>query len=323
MMRIALVGNTQAQLQRLKRLLPFEAEFLLDDDTRSTRNAPLEVDAAVSIRFNPADIAAISCRLLQCSGAGIDGIALGALPATTTVCIVNEHEIPIAEYVMLGILEHEIGLSKAVATFAGERWGELFRGRAVHGEAAGKTVGIVGFGRIGKAIAIRARAFGMRVLAVNRSGAPAAEADRIERFGRLEWLLAESDYVVLACPLTDETRGLIGAAAFRSMKPSAMLINVARGPVVDEDALYEAMASRRIAAALLDAWYTYPTLADPNPRPSRYDFDNLDNVRATPHMSGWTENLMERRYQAIADNLQRFSRGEPLLDIVWRGGSAA
>ena len=159
----------------------------------------------------------------------------------------------------------------------------------MHGEAAGKTIGIVGFGRIGKAIAVRARAFGMRVLAVNRSGAPAAEADRIERFGWLEWLLAESDYVVLACPLTDETRGMIGAAAFRSMKPSAMLINVARGPVVDEDALYEAMASRRIAAALLDAWYTYPTLAEPNPRPSRYDFDKLDNVRATPHMSGWTE----------------------------------
>src|SRR4051794_33269477 len=117
MMRIALVGNTQAQLQRLKRLLQVEAEILLDDDTRSTRKGPLDVDVAVSIRFNAADIAAISCKLLQCSGAGIDGIALGALPATTTVCIVNEHEIPIAEYVMLGILEHEIGLGKAVATF--------------------------------------------------------------------------------------------------------------------------------------------------------------------------------------------------------------
>ena len=135
----------------------------------------------------------------------------------------------------------------------------------VHGEVAGKTIGIVGFGRIGKAIAVRARAFGMRVLAVNRSGAPAAEADRVERFDWLEGLLAESDYVVLACPLTDETRGMIGAAAFRSMKPSAMLINVARGPVVDEDALHEAMASRRIAAALLDAWYTYPTLGRAKP----------------------------------------------------------
>jgi phosphoglycerate dehydrogenase-like enzyme len=323
MISVALVGNTQAQAGRLKRLLPIEARILLDDDTRSTRNTALVVDAAISIRFNEVDIAAISCRLLQCSGVGIDGIALAALSKTTTVCIVHEHEIPIAEYVMLGILEHEIGMSKAVTTFDGGRWGDLFRGRAVHGEAAGKTVGIVGFGRIGKAIAVRARAFGMRVLGVNRSGAPAPEADRIERFDRLAWLLEESDVVVLACPLTDETRGMIGEAEFGAMKPSALLINVARGPIVDEDALNEAMRSRRIAAALLDAWYIYPTLAAPNPAPSRYDFEKLDNVRATPHISGWTEGLMERRYRAIADNLTRLSRGQPLLNVVWQNGEPA
>src|SRR5262249_15220860 len=154
----------------------------LDDATRAARKAPLEVDAAISIRFNEADIAALSCRLLQCSGAGVDGIALQSLPRATTVCVVYEHEIPIAEYVMLGILEHEIGMAKATATFDGQRWGDLFRGRATHGEAAGRTVGIVGFGHIGKAIAVRARAFGMRVIAVNRSGAPAEEADHVERF---------------------------------------------------------------------------------------------------------------------------------------------
>jgi phosphoglycerate dehydrogenase-like enzyme len=265
----------------------------------------------------------VSCRLLQCSGAGVDGIALQALPKTTTVCVVYEHEIPIAEYVMLGILEHEIGMTKATATFEGRRWGDLFRGRLTHGEAAGKTIGIVGFGHIGKAIAVRARAFGMRVISVNRSGAAHPDADHIERFDRLPWLLGEADYVVLACPLTEETRGMIGAAELAAMKPTALLINVARGPVADQDALYQALSSRRIAGALLDAWYNYPTLTDPNPQPSRHDFAALDNVRATPHMSGWTEGLMERRYQRIADNLARFSRGEVLLNVVWRDGGPA
>jgi phosphoglycerate dehydrogenase-like enzyme len=323
MMHVALVGNTQAQAARLKRFLTIDAEIILDDETRSTRNAPLEVDAAISIRFSEADIAAISCRLLQCSGAGIDGIALKALPKTITVCVVNEHEIPIAEYVMLGILEHEIGMATAAATFDKRRWGDLFRGRVTHGEAAGKTIGIVGFGHIGKAIATRARAFGMRVVAVNRSGAAHAEADRIQRFDRLPSLLAESDYVALACPLTEETRGMIGAAELAAMKPTALLINVARGPVADEGALYQALSSRRIAGALLDAWYNYPTLADPNPQPSRHDFAALDNVRATPHMSGWTEELLERRYRRIAENLARFSRGEALLNVVWRDGGPA
>lgn len=323
MMRVALIGNTQAQAARLKRLLAVDAELILDDETRSSRKAPLEIDAAISIRFNEADTAAISCRLLQCSGAGTDGIALKALPQTTTVCVVFEHEIPIAEYVMLGILEHEIGMTKATASFEGRRWGDLFRRRVTHGEAAGKTIGIVGFGHIGKAIATRARAFGMRVIAINRSGAPHSEADRIERFDRLPWLLGESDYVVLACPLTEETRGMIGAVELAAMKPTALLINVARGPVADEDALYNALSSRRIAGALLDAWYNYPTPAEPNPQPSRHDFAALDNVRATPHMSGWTEGLMERRYRRIAENLARFSRGEALLNVVWQDGGPA
>lgn len=322
MMRVALVGNTQAQVERLKRLMSFDAEIILDDATRPTRTSPLVVDAAVSIRFNAADIAAVQCRLLQCSGVGIDGIALAQLPRDTVVCNVHEHDIPIAEYVLAGILDHEIGLFRAEQSFDDANWGNLFRSRVPHGEAAGKTIGIVGFGRIGKAIAVPARAFGMRVIAVNRSGTAAPGADATLRFDRLGEALRQSDYVVLACPLTDETRGLIGTPAFEQMKSTALLINVARGEVVDEQALYDAMRARRIGGALIDTWYSYPTLADPNPRPSRFDFAGLDNVRRTPHISAWTGGLMERRYSAIAENLARFARGEPLLSVVWRDGAA-
>ena len=322
MLRIALIGNTQAQAGRLKSLLPVEAEILLDDETRATRNAPLEVDVAVSIRFNPADIAAVHCRLLQCSGVGIDGIALDKLPRETIVCNVNEHEVPIAEYVMAGMLEHEIGLAGAVASFDGAQWGKLFRGRVQHGELMGKTVAIVGFGRIGKALAVRARAFDMRIVAVNRSGRAAPEADTVLRFDRLGEAVAEADYVVLACPLTDETRGLVDPKVLDRMKPAAFLINVARGEVADEAALWEALDRQRIGGALIDTWYTYPTLAEPDPRPSRFPFETLPNVRCTPHMSGWTEGLMARRYKAMAENIAHFARGEALANVVWCDGHA-
>jgi phosphoglycerate dehydrogenase-like enzyme len=323
MLRILLVGNTQAQAGRLRSLLPFEVELLLDDDTRATRTLPLDVDVAISIRFNPADIAAVHCRLLQCSGVGIDGIALEKLPRETIVCNVNEHEIPIAEYVMAGMLEHEIGLARAVAEFDGAKWGQQFRGRVQHGELAGKTLAIVGFGRIGKALAVRARAFGMKIVAVNRSGRPAAEADRVMRFDRLAKAVADADYVVLACPLTEETRGLMDADILARMKSTALLVNVARGEVAEERALWKALSQRRIAGALIDTWYHYPSLADPDPKPSRFPFETLPNVRATPHMAGWTEGLMARRYAAMAKNLTHLARSEPLDNIVWRDGAPA
>ena len=322
-MRVGLVGNTQAQAGRLKRLLTFPAEIVLDDETRTTRTSPLDVDAAVSIRFNASDIAAVHCRLLQCSGVGIDGIALDKLPAAMTVCNVHEHEIPIAEYVMAGIIDHEIGLFRAESTFSSAEWGNLFRTRVPHGEVAGKTICVVGIGRIGKAIAVRARAFGMRVVGVNRSGRSSPEADRVADFRALRDELPEADYVVLACPLTNETRGLIDAAALAAMKPSALLVNVARGEVIDEQALYDAATTRCIGGALLDVWYTYPTLAEPNPKPSRFAFEAVPGVKCTPHISAWTEGLMERRYAVIADNLARFHDGRPLLNVVWRDGHAA
>jgi phosphoglycerate dehydrogenase-like enzyme len=319
-MRIVMLGNTQPRAALLRGLLPFAAEVLCDDDTRAGRNAPLEVDAAVSIRFTDADIAAVHCRLLQCSGAGVDAIDLQHLPKETIVCNVHEHEIPIAEFVMAGMLEHEIGLARAVATFASAGWGNLFRTRVPHGELAGKTICIVGFGRIGRALAVRAKAFGMRVVAVNRSGRQAAEADVTSRFDHVREAVGEADYVVLACPLTEETRGLIDAGVIAAMRPSAVLVNVARGEVVDEEALWRALSEKSIAAALLDTWYSYPTAAAPDPKPSRFAFETLPNVRATPHMAAWTEALMDRRYKAIADNLARFHRGEPLANVVWKDG---
>ena len=113
---------------------------------------------------------------------------------------------------------------------------------------------------------------------------------------------------------------LIGRSEFAHMKPEAVLINVARGPIVDEDALYEALANRTIRGAVLDVWYRYPEPRDAALRPSRHPFHHLDNVVMTPHCSGWTEGLMERRFAVIIDNIQRLRDGRPLLNQVHPAG---
>jgi phosphoglycerate dehydrogenase-like enzyme len=113
---------------------------------------------------------------------------------------------------------------------------------------------------------------------------------------------------------------LIGADELARMKPDAVLINVARGPIVGEDALYQALLERWIGGAVLDTWYRYPGPGDQGVRPSRHPFHELANVVMTPHCSGWTEGLIERRFAVIADNIERLRDGRPLLNRVHRAG---
>ena len=120
--------------------------------------------------------------------------------------------------------------------------------------------------------------------------------------------------------LGPETTGLVDARRLGLMKPSAFLINIARGQVIDEDALYAALRDRRIGGAAIDVWWQYPDAAEPNRRGSRHPFHELPNVIVTPHNSGWTAGMVRRRWDEIADNLDRFVRGEPLINIVTAGG---
>ena len=115
-------------------------------------------------------------------------------------------------------------------------------------------------------------------------------------------------------PLTP-TRGLIGEAQLRAMKPTAMLVNVSRAEIIEEGALFRALAGRRIAGAALVVWYRYPTAAAPT-LPAHHPFQELPNVLMTPHVSGWTEGMLEARARLIADNIARVTRGEPLLNEI-------
>ncbi|MFN0020170.1 MAG: 2-hydroxyacid dehydrogenase [Pirellulaceae bacterium] len=178
-------------------------------------------------------------------------------------------------------------------------------GREIHSS----TLGIFGLGRIGQQVARRARAFDMQVLYHNRRRNAAAEAATFANYASFDDLLAQSDYIMLCCPLTDETRGLIGAAAFAKMKPTAILINIARGPVVDTAALTEALQTRRIYAAGLD-------VTDPEPLPRNHPLLSLDNVTIAPHLGSATEQTRQKMAEISVENLLRGLRGNELLHRV-------
>lgn len=179
-------------------------------------------------------------------------------------------------------------------------------GREVHGS----TIGIFGMGRIGRQVAKRAGGFGMRVLYHNRNRSDEAEIALGARYATQAELLAASDYVVLTVPLTPETHGLIGRAQLELMKPTATLVNVARGAVVDKDALAEVLAAGRIFAAALD-------VTDPEPLPRDHPLLKLDNVIITPHLGSATEETRYRMADLSVQNLLAGLAGSALPFRVW------
>lgn len=178
---------------------------------------------------------------------------------------------------------------------------------------AGQTVGIIGYGDIGRAVASRATAMGMRVLAVKRRVSPSDGkdplAEQIYPTERRAEMIARSDYIVVAAPLTSETRGMIGEAEFAVMKPTAVVINIGRGPVIDETAMMSALSSGRIKGAALDVF-------DHEPLPDGHPFYKLENVLLSPHCADHTPDWLEQAMQFFIAQFGRFRRAEPLFNVV-------
>ncbi len=302
--------------------LTTEWEILLAPEPRDAdrvRTALVKADALVGFSF-PAELAGTAprLRLIHCVGAGVDKIDKAAMPPGCTLCNVYEHEIPLAEYTIAAMLMMTLRLDYYAASFREGRWdGSGRHDGEFHGEVFGRTLGLIGFGHVGREVAVRAKALGMRVIAVTRSPKPHPDLAWCGGRDRLPELMSTADVVVIACPIDDSTRGMIGAAELRLMKPTGLLINPARAEVIDEQALFTVLKERRIGGAALDAWYQYPPRIDEIMHGSRLPFHELDNVIGTPHSSAWTEPMLRRRYRGIAANLDRFARGEPLERIVY------
>lgn len=281
-------------------------------------------DAAIAVGFTKAAPPAPRLKLLQVPGAGYDGIELAALPTGTALCNCFEHEAGVSEYAILAMLEWNVRLGRADADMRRGDWSRSSRfGGAPDAELAGKTVAIVGLGRIGRAVAQRAKAFDMRVVAANRTlRTGEANIDAVFGLDRLADALREADFIVLGCALTPETRGIIDARAFQAMKRNAVIVNVARGPVIDEAALWQALSTRRIGGAVIDTWWRYPGVATEDVAAWPHRFDTLDNVILSAHIAGWTTGTVERRTRVMAANLDRLARGEKLDNVITVGGAA-
>jgi phosphoglycerate dehydrogenase-like enzyme len=248
-------------------------------------------------------------RWLHTASAGVDHVLTPALRATEDFTLTDSgpaFEIAISEFVLSWMLMVSRRLPQLLAhqrehIWKSEKQEELF----------GKTVGIIGLGPIGRGVAVRAQAFGMKTLGLRRQNCPVAGIDEILTGETgLDRLLAESDWVVLAAALTDQSRSLLGREQLAKMKRAAWLVNIARGGLIDQEALTEALQSGRLGGACLDVFTQEPL-------PSSSPLWDMPNVYIAPHnSSGWTDNLQERQKTIFLENLQRFSQGKPLENVV-------
>jgi len=326
MLRVAFAGTFAASLEpRVRAHLEVPCDIVLADEAGIVTKLP-DVDVLVTMAFTREMGAAASrLKLVQVPGAGLDRIDRPALPAGARLANAYGHETGIAEYVLGAMLALTRGLPRLDAALRRGTWESQWAvGRPLPPpwpELAGTTLGILGYGPIGQGVARRARAFEMEVLAIRRDVRRSANDDLrlLGGFEILDEVLNRSDYLVVTLPLSPATRGLIGEAQLRAMKPTAMLVNVSRAEIIDELALYRALAEAWIAGAALDVWYRYPTAAEPT-LPARQPFHELANVLMTPHVSGWTEGMLEARARLIADNIARATRGEPPLNEIPAAG---
>ena len=209
-----------------------------------------------------------------------------------------------AEYAIGAILAHNFRFPEFIADRQARRWAE----KPVR-LAAGGTLLMIGLGPIGKAIARLAGLVGMRVIGLRRGPGSVDGVERIFQTNELGEALAKADAVVLAIPLTDESRGWFGAAAIAAMKPDALLINMARGHIVDEVALAAALEARRLRGAVIDVFSSEPL--DP-----QSPLWALDNAILTPHVSSVWEGWQRAAAEVFVDNLRRYRAGEPLVNVV-------
>jgi phosphoglycerate dehydrogenase-like enzyme len=322
MLQVAFAGPFSATLEpSVRARLQLPCKVIVGDEV-SILPRLSDVDVLVTVAFNREIAAAAKrLRLVQVPGAGLDRIDRSALSAATLLANAYGHEVGIAEYVIGAMLAMTRGFCRIDAALRRgsweSQWGVGTSPPAPWLELAGKTLGILGYGRIGQALARRARAFDMDVYAIRRNvaGADAAGLAFLGGPGALHDVLRRADYLALTLSLNDQSRGWIRARELSLMKPTAVLVNVARAEIIDEDALYRALRERHIAGAALDVWYRYPT--EPGPTfPSRRPFHELDNVLMTPHVSGWTEGMLEARAKLIAENIERIARGELPLNLI-------
>jgi D-2-hydroxyacid dehydrogenase (NADP+) len=250
-------------------------------------------------------------KWLQMMSAGVDRLRDTEIwrSKVTITGVSGIHASPIGEFVLGLMLMFAKDMPRCFRMKQNHEW-QRYLPRLLYG----KTVGIAGLGHIGSEVARLSKAFGMKVIATRRSVKKAGKARNVDLLlpqARMKEMLAESDFVVLSVPLTPETRHIIGRAELKAMKPSAYIINIGRGSLIDEEALIRALDEKKIAGAGLDV-----TATEPLPEESR--LWEMDNVILSPHVSGGMEDYMGRATALFCENLKRYLAGKRLVNVVDR-----
>lgn len=290
-------------------LVPVRDDGTCDGDAASSDVFLFSVDLAANDDVLGAALsilASTSLHWVQSPGAGVDmpiwtELVERGVRLTTAAGV---HAEPIAQYVFTYVLHWHRQVALHQRQQSDRRW-EI----AVSDDLTSKTLGIVGFGGIGQSTARVAKAFGMRVLGLRRGVIDDENVDEAFDPSGLATLLAQSDFVVLALPLNEATRHLIDAEALAAMRPDAVLINVARGGVVDQDALVDTLQRGAIRGATLD-------VVAEEPLPPESPLWGLDNCVITPHDAGYSPLAGERLGQLFVENLARYVAGEPMRNEV-------
>jgi len=281
-----------------------------------------DADVYVGSRFTAAMTdAAEKLKLIHPAAAGTDKIDFAALPPDVLVANTFHHEQSIAEYVVAAAVMLRRDFLAQDRALRRNIWATSVYDQAIPQPSAlaDARIGFVGFGHIGQRTWNLFRAFGCTGAAVTGSGrVPDVGLEWGADTGELDRLLGECDVAVVSAPLNEHTEGMIGTAQLKALGPEGVLINVGRGRLVGEQALYDALAGGVIRAAAIDVWYRYPAGDDMSP-PGDLPFADLPNLLMTPHSSGVTHDTFTGRVDDVVANIGRLVRGEPLRNVVHGG----
>jgi phosphoglycerate dehydrogenase-like enzyme len=312
--KILVIAKPEASYLQLLDQLPSDAERVIGDHPEAFANQAKDADVILNCAaplevFGKVFLMAPNVKWVHSLSAGVAN-SLSPEFVASPVPLTNGRDVSsssLAEFAILGALYFDKRVGEMREHQDEHRWVIMEPDRLEE-----KTVGIVGYGSIGRAVAQRARAFGMTIWAHRHRPEALAGDDLVDRaFGPdgLRELLAGSDFVVVCLPLTPATKGMLGEAEISAMKASAIFVDVGRGAVVDEAALASALAARRIRGAALDVFETEPLPADS-------PLWALDNVLISPHSAGRTRGWLDRQMMKFIDNFGRYAAGEPLINMV-------
>jgi phosphoglycerate dehydrogenase-like enzyme len=311
---LLVLADPSASWVKLLGTLGPDIDVIVSNDVTKVRESAAQADVIVNGTSHPPLLSAAipparRARWIHSLWTGVDNVLCPELLASP-LPLTNGRGVfrrPLAEWTIGAMLYFAYRMRRMIRQQQAGVW-EAFTTE----EIQGKTLGIVGYGGIGSTAAELARALGMRIVALRRRPELFQQDGLVDQSfapAEINRLMATSDYVLLAAPLTEETRGMIGAPQIAAMKPSGVLINVGRGAVVDEPALLEALATKKIRGAALDVFTVEPL-------PAGHSFYRLENVLLSPHTADHIQDFVHLAVECFLENLRRFQAGQPLLNLV-------